>query len=338
MKLARRFLFSSLILLSCTARDEEMQDPGDNALMQIPTGFPAPAIPAGNEINPERYALGKKLFYDPIMSRDSSVSCASCHRPEFAFSDTEAFSKGVNAAPGTRNAPSLANVAYHPYFTREGGVPTLEMQVLVPIQEHVEFDYNILRIAERMNRDSAYRQMSQRAYNRLPDPFVITRSIACFERTLISGNSRYDLYRYKGIRTALSESEKRGMGLFFGNRAQCSSCHGGFNFTHYAFENNGLYDLYADPGRFRLTGDSSDLARFKVPSLRNVELTAPYMHDGSMATLADVIQHYNTGGKAHPHKSPLIRPIGLTAGEKKDLESFLRSLTDPDFVHNPKHR
>jgi cytochrome c peroxidase len=338
MQFARRLLFSSLILLSCTARDEEMDEPGDNSLMQIPAGFPAPAIPADNEINPERFALGKKLFYDPVMSRDSSVSCASCHRPEFAFSDTQAFSKGVNDAPGTRNAPSLANVAYHPYFTREGGVPTLEMQVLVPIQEHVEFDYNILRIAERMNRDSTYRQMSQRAYNRLPDPFVITRSIACFERTLISGNSRYDEYRYRGIRSALNESEKRGMDLFFSNRTQCSSCHGGFNFTRYAFENNGLYSLYADPGRFRLTGDSSDLARFKVPSLRNVELTAPYMHDGSMATLSDVIQHYNTGGKAHPHKNPLIRPLGLTPGEKKDLESFLISLTDPDFVRNPKHR
>lgn len=303
--------------------------PMPEALLQVPEGFPDPIFPEGNELTEARWILGKKLFFDPVLSRDSSISCASCHLPAFAFSDTAAFSPGVGGAPGTRNAPSLANVAYHPYFLREGGVPTLEMQILVPIQEHNEFDFNILLIAERLLRDSLYRAMSQAAYNREPDPFVVTRAIACFERTLLSGDSAYD-------RDELPPAAERGRQLFFGEKTQCSHCHGGFNFTHYAFENNGLYEEYADPGRFRLTGLEEDRALFKVPSLRNVALTGPYMHDGSIKSLEAVVAHYNSGGAAHPHKSPLIRPLELSAQERADLVAFLQSLTDEAFVNNPK--
>jgi cytochrome c peroxidase len=300
-------------------------------LLQVPDGFPELIFPEGNELTEARWLLGKKLFFDPVLSRDSSISCASCHLPQFAFSDTAAFSPGVDGAPGTRNAPSLANVAYHPYFMREGGVPTLEMQILVPIQEHNEFDFNILLIAERLQGDSLYRAMSQTAYGREPDHFVITRAIACFERTLLSGDSAYD-------RNELTSAAERGRQLFFGEKTQCSQCHGGFNFTHYAFENNGLYEEYADPGRFRLTGLEQDRALFKVPSLRNVALTAPYMHDGSLGSLKEVVAHYSSGGAAHPNKSPLIRPLGLSAQERADLVAFLESLTDVTFVNNPKFR
>jgi cytochrome c peroxidase len=305
--------------------------PEPEPLLQVPNGFPDPIFPEGNELTEARWLLGKKLFFDPVLSRDSSISCASCHLPAFAFSDTTAFSPGVGGASGTRNSPSLANVAYHPYLLREGGVPTLEMQILVPIQEHNEFDFNILLIAERLQRDSLYRAMSQAAYGREPDHFVITRAIACFERTLLSGDSAYD-------RDELSPAAERGRQLFFGEKTQCSQCHGGFNFTHYAFENNGLYEEYADPGRFRLTGQEEDRALFKVPSLRNVGLTAPYMHDGSIPTLEAVVAHYDSGGAAHPHKSPLIKPLGLSAQERADLVAFLQSLTDEAFVNNPKFR
>lgn len=305
--------------------------PEPEPLLQVPDGFPEPIFPEGNELTEARWLLGKKLFFDPVLSRDSSISCASCHLPQFAFSDTAAFSPGVDGAPGTRNAPSLANVAYHPYFMREGGVPTLEMQILVPIQEHNEFDFNILLIAERLQGDSLYRAMSQTAYGREPDHFVITRAIACFERTLLSGDSAYD-------RNELTSAAERGRQLFFGEKTQCSQCHGGFNFTHYAFENNGLYEEYADPGRFRLTGLEQDRALFKVPSLRNVALTAPYMHDGSLGSLKEVVAHYSSGGAAHPNKSPLIRPLGLSAQERADLVAFLESLTDVTFVNNPKFR
>lgn len=300
-----------------------------------PAGFPAIDYPADNAYTPARWQLGKQLFFEPLLSRDSSISCASCHHPQRAFSDEVAFSLGVAQRPGTRNAPSLANVAYHPYFTREGGVPTLEMQVLVPIQEHNEFDFNILPIAERLRKDSTYQRMSRAAYQREMDYFVITRALANFERELLSGNSPYDQQEREPEKQILSRSAERGRDLFFSEKTGCSSCHSGFNFSNYAFENNGLYADYPDPGRFRLTGKESDRARFKVPSLRNVALTAPYMHDGSLASLEEVIEHYNRGGASHPHKSELIRPLSLNEREKTDLQAFLHSLTDYPFIHHP---
>ena len=307
-------------------------------LMEIPTGFPEVDFPDDNAFTQARWELGKKLFFDPVMSSDSTVSCASCHDPALAFSDDVAFSDGVMSRPGTRNAPSLANVAYHPYFTREGGVPTLEMQVLVPIQEHNEFDFNILLIAERLNQQASYLQMSQDAYGRNPDAFTITRSLAVFERSLLSGYSPFDQYVYQNDEEAMTAAALNGMTLFYSERTNCSACHSGFNFTDYAFENNGLYEDYTDPGRFRLTGNEADRALFKVPSLRNVELTAPYMHDGSFENLTDIIEHYNNGGKEHPHKNELIQPLNLTETEQSELLEFLKSLTDQAFIENPIFR
>jgi cytochrome c peroxidase len=327
-------LITCLLLFSCK---KEQSEPSAEPLLAVPEGFPAPVFPEGNELTQERWALGKRLFFDPILSSDRTVSCASCHLPEMAFTDGKQFSEGVDGRLGNRNAPTLANVAYHPYYTREGGVPTLEMQILVPIQEHAEFDMNILDIAERLNADSSYVRESRAAYDRVPDAFVITRSIACFERTMLSGNSPYDQY-LQGKTNVLTAAERRGMDLFFGEKTNCSQCHGGFNFTNYAFENNGLYEDYPDPGRFRLTGDEADRALFKVPTLRNVGVTAPYMHDGSLPTLESVIEHYNSGGKNHPHKSGLVKPLGLTAAERADLAAFLESLTDDDFLNNPKFK
>ncbi len=328
----------AIALAACRKELPEAPLVEPETLLAVPPGFPNPAFPDGNELTTARWALGKKLFYDPAMSSDSTLSCASCHHAAKAFSDTVAFSPGVAGRPGTRNAPTLANIGYHPYFTREGGVPTLEMQILVPIQEHNEFDFNILLIAERLLRDTSYVRMSRDAYGRDPDAFIITRSIACFERTLVSGQSRYDQYFFQKKNAALTAAEKRGMDLFFSEKTDCSQCHTGFNFTNYTFENNGLYSDYPDPGRFRLTELESDRGRFKVPTLRNVALTAPYMHDGSLPTLEAVVEHYNSGGQPHPNKSTLIRPLALTAGEKADLLVFLRSLTDEAFVNNPKFR
>lgn len=330
-------LFYALFLIAC---QKEAPDPvvEPEPLLAVPPGFPAPVFPDGNELTPARWALGKRLFYDPVLSSDSTRSCASCHHAAKAFSDTVAFSPGVAGRPGVRNAPTLANIGYHPYFTREGGVPTLEMQILVPIQEHNEFDFNILLIAERLRRDTAYVRLCREAYDRIPDAFAITRSIACFERTLISGQSRYDTYAYQGKETALTAAEKRGLNLFFSEKTNCAQCHSGFNFSNYAFENTGLYADYPDPGRFRLTELESDRARFKVPTLRNVAVTAPYMHDGSLPTLEAVVEHYHSGGAAHPNKSALVHPLGLTPTEKADLVAFLRSLTDEAFVNNPKFR
>lgn len=325
-----------LFFLACRKEQQTAASVEPEPLLAVPKGFPAPEFPADNELTAARFALGKRLFYDVAMSRDSSVSCASCHAPSHAFSDSVAFSPGAGGAAGKRNSPTLANVAYHPYFTREGGVPTLEMQILVPIQEHNEFNFNLLLIADRLKNDTAYVRMSREAYGRDPDFYIITRGIACFERTLISGESRYDEFAFQGKSNALTAAERRGMDLFFSKKTNCADCHAGFNFSNYAFENNGLYDTYPDPGRFRLTEDSADIARFKVPTLRNVALTAPFMHDGSFSSLEKVVEHYNSGGKAHPHRSPLVRPLGLTASERADLVAFLESLTDAHFASNPK--
>lgn len=304
----------------------------------IPEGFPNPDFPEDNAFSDARWVLGKKLFYDPILSRTGEISCASCHLASFAFSDTVSFSHGVNNLPGTRNAPTLANVAYHPYFTREGGVPSLEMQVLVPIQEHNEFDFNIIEIADKLKANSDYVAMAMEAYDRTPDHYVITRALATFERSFISGNSLYDQYFFQDNKSVLTEKQKMGMELFFSEKTNCSACHDGFNFTNYSFENNGLYNTYEDSGRFRLTKADEDIARFKVPSLRNIEKTSPYMHDGSINTLAEVIVHYNSGGKNHSNKSALVKPMNLSKEEQEALVAFLISLTDADFINNKKFR
>lgn len=290
--------------------------------------------PEDNEFTEERWQLGKKLFYDPVMSVDSTISCNSCHKQAFAFADFKATSPGVKARPGVRNAPSLSNLAYAPYFTSEGGIPSLEMQALVPIQEHNEFDFNILLIQERLERKPDYVALSLKAYDRAPDYFVITRALANFQRSLLSGNSAFDKYKSHDQHDAISEKAIQGYKLFNSTRTQCSSCHSGFNFTNYSFENNGLYEKYSDAGRKRLTGLESDEALFKVPSLRNVELTAPYMHDGSILTLEAVIEHYNQGGSSHKNKSALVKPLKLSELEKEQLEAFLLTLTDTDFIQN----
>jgi len=309
-------VISVCLLASCASST----DPdASEVLFVVPPGFPPPSFPADNQPTAERIALGKALFNSTALSRTNLLSCASCHKAEHAFADNASVSLGVEGRRGTRNTPSLLNVAYHPYYLREGGVPTLEMQVQVPIAEHNEFDFNILQVQERLLRDSAVVGASQRAYGRTPDPFVITRAIACYERTLLSGTSRAD-------RNALTETERRGQALFNSERTNCTSCHGGFNYTTYAFENNGLAAVYADSGRYVLTRSPADVARFKVPSLRHVRETAPYMHDGSMQTLREVLEHYNRGGVAHPQKSPFIRPLGLTKRELDELEAFLRSI------------
>lgn len=324
-------LFFLWILLSCSKGELPKEFSFDT-----PNGFPEMVIPSDNQITEARWLLGKKLFFDEKLSRDSSISCASCHLPSNAFSDVVAQSLGVDGAVGKRNSPSIANVGYHPYFMREGGVATLEQQVLVPIQEHTEMDFNIVAAAERLNGLEEYIAMSNEAYGRDIDYFVIARAISSFERTLVSGNSAYDKFEFQENSNALTTMQKNGKDLFFSQRTQCSTCHSGFNFTDYGFENNGLYENYIDKGRYILTNDLADSEKFKTPSLRNVELTAPYMHDGSIQTLEEVVEHYNSGGAINPNKSPLIQSLNLTEVEKNELVSFLKSLTDYEFINNPK--
>jgi len=323
-----------VLLVACLRKDIRTPEARLNA-----ADFTFPEVPytAENLFTPERFELGKKLFFDPILSIDSTLSCASCHKPSLAFSDSVPLSPGVMGRPGTRNAPSLANVAFHPYFLKEGGVPTLEMQVLVPIQEHNEFAHNIVDIAEQLKKQPEYVRMCQDAYGRAPDAFTITRALGIFERALISTNSAFDRY-LQGDHAAMDKKALQGMELFFSDRVGCTNCHSGPNFTEYTFESNGTDTTDGDIGRMRFSKLPTDRFRFKVPSLRNVELTAPYMHDGRIATLTDVVDHYNGGGYSQALPNDKIDPLGLSKGERVALVAFLGSLTDTLFVQDIRQR
>ncbi|WP_317899895.1 cytochrome-c peroxidase [Aurantibacillus circumpalustris] len=327
-----------LVLLFTTCHVVTRLFRSEKSTVVVPEYFPEIPYPADNTYSADRWKLGKLLFHDVNLSRDKSISCSSCHKQEFAFSDTVALSTGFENRPGTRNAPTLGNVAYHPYYIRDGGVATLEMQILVPVQEHNEFNFNILEIAERLQKNKLYTDLSKKAYNRELDYYVITRALANFERSMITSNSRYDRYFYQGKKYALNESEIRGMNLFFSEKLACTKCHVGINFTNYSFENNGIYEKYKDIGRKRLTQKEEDLEKFKVPTLRNIALTAPYMHDGSFSNLEKVIEHYNSGGKTNPRKNNLIKPLDLSAQEKADLIHFLKTLTDEEFIRDKKFK
>jgi len=327
---------SVLTLLWCK-KDNVAETPENEQAYQlnIPKGFPDPVIPDDNQLTAKRIALGKKLFFEKILSLDSSISCGSCHFQKFAFSDSVPISKGVHGANGLRNAPPLFNMAWQKDFFFDIGVPTLELQVISPIQTEEEMHINILEVVDRLRKHPEYPKLALEAYGREIDPFVITRAIASFERTLISGNSRFDQYHYQGNSNALNAQELRGLELFNSDRLKCNKCHSGFNFTSLEVVSNGLYDDYTkDPGRMRVTLDYADEGKFKVASLRNIELTGPYMHDGSMETLDEVIDNYASGGSDHKNKHEFITGFDITEDEKNDLIAFLHSLTDHEFVNN----
>lgn len=317
-----------LVLAGCRKDPAVAASESDSPFpLQLPIGFPFPTIPADNPLTTASVQLGKALFFDPRLSRDGTISCASCHFPDFAFSDTVALSRGIEGRVGMRNSPSLANVAYHTSFFRDGGVPTLEQQVIAPIHDPVEMDHDI-QVASASLRDvELYARLSMLAYGRPLDAWVVTRAIANYERTLISGWSRWDRWM-QGDATAMTASEVRGWQLFNSDALNCSTCHTGFDLTDNGFHNLGQYLDYTDPGRERITLLADDWGKFKTPSLRNVARTAPYMFDGSMTSLAQVVDHFSSGGQAHPNRSPLLQPFTLSVQEKADLIAFLHTLND----------
>ena len=329
--LANIFFVSLLLGAGACKKDKVVDDlleEEEVITLDIPKKFPYPGFPADNQPTQARIALGKRLFFDPVLSRDSSISCESCHQPDKFFTDNLKVSTGISGRTGFRNAPSLINVAYQHSLFWDGGNPTLEQQVLAPIANHEEKDFDVNRVVERLNKNAEYVTMFQKAYKQSPSVYSLTRAIACYERTLIGGRSRYDRFSITNDSTILTASEKNGMLLFFSEKGDCFHCHQGFNFTDNSFRNNGLYLTYADSGRARITQRSADIGKFKVPSLRNIDKTAPYMHDGSLQTLDAVLDHYIAGGKNHPVKSVIIQPLHLTPEEKADLINFLKTLTD----------
>ncbi|MEM6344631.1 MAG: cytochrome c peroxidase [Bacteroidota bacterium] len=301
----------------------------------LPAGFAEPSVPENNQMTVARVQLGKMLFFDPILSVDSTLSCAGCHLAQAGFADHNPISRGIEGRIGERNAPTLTNIGYHPYFFREGGSPSLEQQVLGPICNNLEMGFNAALLAERLKNHPVYEPLAQEAYGREIGLFVLTRAIAAYERTMISGDSPYDRFVRGEDPQALSAAAQRGLALFMSERTNCTQCHGGIDFSLYDFANNGLYDSFLDKGRYRVTLDSADIGKFKVPTLRNVALSWPYMHDGSLNSLEEVVQHYNEGGKGHVNQSTYVRPLGLNPNEVADLVAFLESLTDKKFINNP---
>lgn len=323
------FILGIFLLICCT----QHRPTADGPSIEIPSHFPAIESPEGNETTQKRITMGRYLFYDTAMSRDSSLSCGSCHLLNAAMADHLSISKGIQGKLGNRNVPTLANIAYHPYFFAEGGSPSLEMQMIGPINSESELGFNSQKLIERLEKDPFYDSLAQDAYGRGLDLFTLTRSIAAFERSIISGNSPYDRY-INGDTTALSSEQIQGMNLFFSDFWNCKTCHSGHLLSNFAFENIGLYTEYADKGRILVSMDSLDEGKFKVPSLRNIAMTYPYMHDGSLASLEEVIEHYNQGGKGHKNQSPLIRPLHMSSEEKQQVLSFFHSLTDSSFLSN----
>lgn len=290
-------------------------------------------IPAGTE-----QQLGEKLFFDPILSRDSSVSCASCHRPDHAFADVTPTSKGVFGRMGGRNTPSCMNMTNRNFYFWDGRAETLEQQALGPIENPVEMDLPLSIAVKRLMTNAYYYQSFMSVYGRKPSRELIASAIANYQRTLETSNTPFDKYLQGRDTNAMSASAKRGLELFNG-KANCFDCHFGVDFTgNDQFRNIGLYngkDLN-DKGRYEVTKKESDIGKFKVPGLRNIAMTGPYMHNGMHKTLREVIDYYNEPDKfvnnSINRDTLLNKPLNLTEDEKKDLENFLLSLTDERFT------
>lgn len=281
--------------------------------------------------------LGELLFFDSILSRDNQISCASCHKPQFAFSDNVPVSFGVDSLKGERNAPSCMNQSARNFQFWDGRMETLEEQAAGPIENHVEMDMPLSFAVEKLNKHSQYKQFFIKIFGHPADKKSITEAIAAFERTLETNKSVFDNYN-KGIDTVkFTASAKRGHEIF-NVKGKCFDCHFGPDFTGDQFRNIGLFNgkELNDSGRFVVTRDLNDLGKFKTPGLRNIFMTAPYMHNGMHKTLMDVINYYNEPDKFVSNSvnrdSLLVKPLGLTEQDKKDLEAFLITLTDARFL------
>lgn len=274
--------------------------------------------------------LGEKLFFDQRLSLNNTVSCASCHNPKFAFTDGKKSSIGIHRRIGKRNSPTLWNVKNQDKFMWDGGIKTLEIQALVPLQDTNEMGGEIVDLFPKLSNVKHYDSLAKILYNRAFDPFVLTRALSAFQRSIYEENSEYDDWKKNGI--IKDSAIVRGFNLF-DEALNCAKCHSGNNFTDNSLQNNGLYSVYEDFGRYNITGDSTDIGKFKVPTLRNISVTAPYMHDGTFENLSKIIQHYSKGGEIHPNKSQFIDSFKLSDKEHQDLLYFLNSLTDKRFVN-----
>jgi len=321
--------------------------------LKIPSHFPQMPIPANNPMTVEGVALGRKLFYEKALSKDFTISCASCHMPSSAFSDPAQLSVGVGGAVGNRNSMALINLGWQKFFFWDGRAKTLEEQILEPVPNPVEMHLQWKDAQYRLNDDVEYKRMFLKAFGTSEiDSSLVAKAIAQFLRTMISSKSKFDvMYKYENnlpfgpgeqaIFQSVTPSEWAGYDLFKSlNGADCFHCHNGPLMQVQRISNNGMDATFADLGHGAVTGNPADNGKFKVPTLRNIALSAPYMHDGRFQTLDEVIEHYSTGIVQSPSIDPLIEfafqgGVQLSASEKNLLKQFLLTLTDYEFVNNP---
>ena len=346
------------ITISCS--DDPIMDPPAEEILQDTTlynltygALPSPNLPEDNTLTEQGVALGRMLFYEKLLSKDESQSCASCHRQEHGFSDTTRFSIGVEGLPGKRQAMSVFNMAWNSNeFFWDGRAHLLRDQAILPIQDELEMDETLANVLAKLSDSKMYRDQFTRVYG---DDDITTDKMALameqFMLSIVSFDSKYD--QWKAGSTTLNESEERGRLLyeteynpFFPefSGADCAHCHGGSNFENDQYMNNGLdADIdFVDIGREAVSNDPMDRARFKVPTLRNIELTAPYMHDGRFNTLEEVVDHYNEG--IHPSSTLDLALLAtsdtglfLTEEDKADLVNFLKTLTDQSFLNDVRY-
>lgn len=400
MKISKfKIYFVSIILFGCNVLPFQKKESNDDLLLaaigifatasdwvwDLPPGFPVPIVPADNPMSKAKVELGRHLFNEKALSGNDTMSCGSCHFQSLAFADGKDFPSGITSEVHPRNAQHLSNVAYIPRLTwNNPKMTSLEIQARVPMfgENPIELGLSSNVFLDRLKSKSNYQTLFTNAYGNA-DAAVneqnIRFALASFQRSLISGNSRFDQYNFRNNKSALTASEIRGMNLFNGEVAECFHCHGGFNFTDTSFHggsteeffyhSNGIHtDAYYaglpsnKRGLFDLTGVASDTGKFRAPSLRNIGVTYPYMHDGifmcadannpdkaagaaagktkldcARDALTQVVDHYRSGGQAHSAKdATLIRAFAITNSERDDMVNFLLALTDEEFLTNPK--
>jgi cytochrome c peroxidase len=321
--------------------------------LKVPSHFPEMPVPADNPMTEEGVLLGRMLFYEKKLSLDNSLACASCHSQANSFSDPNAVSSGVHGTQGTRNSMALINMGWQTFFFWDGRAATLEQQILEPVPNPVEMHQSWSAAVNKLKAESEYRNAFYRAFNVTDfDSTHVAKALAQFLRTMISGTSKFDvMYKVEhslalnaaeqAINQTVTPEEWAGYDLFKSlNGADCFHCHQGPLMQVQKYSNNGLDAAFADPGRSAISGNPADIGKFKVPTLRNIALTAPYMHDGRFATLDEVIEHYSTGIHQSPSIDPLIEfasqgGVQLDAEQRQLLKAFLLTLTDEQFVTNP---
>ncbi len=350
-----KYIFVSFIavltLLACK-KDKVSYEPTPYVL-EIPSHFPDMVIPTDNPMTVEGVALGRKLFYEELLSGDNTMSCAACHAPSAAFSDPNRFSTGIDGMEGTRNAMALINLGWDDFFLWDGSAISLEEQILLPVEDPIEMHEEWPNAVAELNASETYRNMFFKAFGEEGiNPGKVAKAIAQFIRTMISGASKFDvMYKYENnlslsaneqaLFVTITPSEWSGYDLFKSlNGADCFHCHNGPFMRVKKFSNNGLDATFTDLGRGAVSGNPDDNGKFKVPTLRNIAYSAPYMHDGRFETIDEVIDHYSHGIQLSSTLDPLIEfsaqgGVQLDPLEKELLKQFLMTLTDDAFVNNP---